>query len=65
MPESLISLILAIFFIAIVFWGLSFLELEPRMDRFIRGVISIVIVIWLLGILFGWHNYSPNHLFRR
>ena len=65
MPDSIMSIIVAIFFIVIVFWGLSFLELEPRMDRFIRGVISIVIVIWLLGILFGWHNYSPGYFFRR
>ena len=57
--DVLVSLIVALIIIGVAVWLLDFLPMDADFKRLIKGLLILVVVIYLLGLLFGYHSFTP------
>jgi len=53
-PPFLISLIVGLVVVGLVLWVLGQIPIDPAIQRIIRVVIIVCVVLWLLSVLLGW-----------
>ena len=65
-PPFLISLIVGLVIVGLVLWVLGQLPIDAAIQRIIRVVIIVCVVLWLLSVLLGWggglaYPYPARH----
>jgi uncharacterized protein (DUF983 family) len=53
-PPFLISLIVGLVVVGLVLWVLGQIPIDAAIQRIIRVVIIVCVVLWLLSVLLGW-----------
>ncbi len=60
--SALISIVIALVIIGVVLWAVQQLPIDDTIRVVIRVVVVLFAVLWLLGVLTGWHGFGGVHL---
>lgn len=54
---TLLSLIVTLIIVGLLLWAVGQLPIDATIQRLIRVVVIVIVVLWLVSVLFGEHSF--------
>ena len=61
---SLVSLVVTLIIVGVLLWLVNYLPIDEKIKKIINVVVIVCVVLWLIGIFFGFSGISSIRIGR-